>query len=88
MGDNGAVTTVLAAGLTVLTQTQGPNDFGLKAGPGAFWMFVALAAALVLLVLSMRKQMRRVDFDETGETDLERMRGASDASRDQRPAGE
>jgi hypothetical protein len=70
------VTTALAAGLTVLTQTQEQQDFGLKAGPGAFWMFLALAGALVLLVLSMRKQMRRVDFDEQGETDVERMRGS------------
>jgi hypothetical protein len=87
VGHNDPVTTALAAGLTVLTQTQEPEDFGLKAGSGAFWMFVALAAALVLLVLSMRKQMRRVDFDEKGESDAERMRGSGDPRDDDRQTG-
>jgi hypothetical protein len=82
------VTTALAAGLAVLTQTQDQEDFGLKAGPGAFWTFVALGAATVLLVLSMRRQMRKVRFDERGETDLERMQGVdAPADGQDRPAG-
>jgi len=82
------VTTALAAGLAVLTQTQDQEDFGLKAGPGAFWTFVALGAATVLLVLSMRRQMRKVRFDERGETDLERMQGVDGPADGQgRPAG-
>jgi hypothetical protein len=82
------VTTALAAGLAVLTQTQEQEDFGLKAGPGAFWTFVLLGAATVLLVLSMRRQMRKVRFDERGETDLERMHGVDGVPDGQdRPAG-
>lgn len=70
------MTHALTDGMTVLAQTSDPEDFGLKAGPGAFFTLLALGAALVLLVLSMRKQFRRIDFDETAETDEGRMRGA------------
>lgn len=76
---------VLAAGLAVLLQAQ-DEDFGLRAGPGAFWTFVVLGAVLVLLLLSMRKQMRRVRFDERGESDQERMQGVEPDGED-RPAG-
>jgi hypothetical protein len=72
----GTMTVAMASGLAVLAQTQDPDDFGLKAGPTAFFMFLALAAALVFLLRSMRKQMRRVDFDESGDSDAERMFGA------------
>jgi hypothetical protein len=81
VSDNGTVSDVLATGLTVLAQTSDPEDFGLKAGAGAFWMFVALGAALVLLVLSMRRQFRRIDFDETAETDEDRMAQRDEARR-------
>ncbi len=76
------MTTVLTNGLTVLAQTGDPEDFGLKAGPGAFWTFVALGIATVLLVLSMRRQFRRIDFDEQAESDVERMRRGTDAHAD------
>jgi hypothetical protein len=39
-------------------------------------MVVLLGAALVLLLRSMRKQLRRIDFDDTGESDAERMHNA------------
>lgn len=58
------------------THTLGPgteDELGLQAGPYAFFFFVALAVALFFLVRSMRKQMRRVDFNEAGLTDAERM---------------
>ncbi len=76
------MTTVLTSGLTVLAQNGDPEDFGLKAGPGAFWTFVALGVATVLLVLSMRRQFRRIDFDEQAESDRERMRGTTDVHAD------
>ncbi|PSK96082.1 hypothetical protein CLV30_12723 [Haloactinopolyspora alba] len=59
------------------------SDF--NAGPGLFGFLVLafLIVALVLLYRSMRKQMRKVDFDQEGLTDEERMRGQHD-QRDQR----
>lgn len=50
---------------------------GLEAvGPGSwgFWIVVAMGLVLVVLYRSMRKQMRRVDFNADGTTDEERMR--------------
>jgi hypothetical protein len=61
-------------GQSVLAQTS--ESWGLGAGPGAFLMVVLLGAALVLLLRSMRKQLRRIDFDDTGESDAERMHNA------------
>lgn len=55
-----------------------------SAGPGSlgFWVVIALALALFVLYRSMRKQIRRVDFDAEGTTDEERMHGhADDAER-------
>ena len=45
-------------------------------GPGllGFLVIVFLGAALVLLYRSMRKQMRKVDYNDEGITDEERMR--------------
>lgn len=63
--------------ITVAQQVE-DDSFGLQAGPYALFFFLALAAALVFLLFSMRKQMRRVDFDESGATDLERMFGAGE----------
>lgn len=62
--------------LTVLVAQESENDdLGLQAGPYAFFFFLALALSLVFLLFSMRKQMRRVRFDETGSSDAERMSG-------------
>ena len=43
-------------------------------GPGALLMFVLLALALVLLLRSMFRQFRRIDFDESATDDAGRMR--------------
>ncbi|WP_053203467.1 hypothetical protein [Jiangella muralis] len=46
-------------------------------GPGLYGLLVLifLVAALFLLYRSLRKQIRRVDFDPEGVDDVERMRG-------------
>ena len=53
---------------------QRPADEDVTAGPLGFLVFILLAAALVLLYFSLRKQLRRVDFVEKPE----RPRRASD----------
>lgn len=55
---------------------------GTGAGPGllGFLVVIFLLAALFLLYRSMRKQIRRVDFDADGVTDRERMREHRDSS--------
>jgi len=80
MGHNGgmdALVTLLTP-LAVVAQDSNEEGYGLQAGPYAFFFFVALALSLVFLLFSMRKQMRRVRFDEQGTSDDERMLGASD----------
>lgn len=64
--------------LALVAQDSNEEGFGLQAGPYAFFLFVALGLSLVFLLFSMRKQMRRVRFDEHGNTDSERMLGATD----------
>jgi hypothetical protein len=61
----GVVTDVLAA----------TND-GSAIGPGlaGFLIFALLVVAVLFLYRSLRKQLNRIDFDPTGETDAERMR--------------
>jgi hypothetical protein len=51
-------------------------------GPGllGFAIMIFLLTALFLLYRSLRKQIRRVDFDAEGETDEERTRGRRDSS--------
>ena len=44
----------------------------LKPGPWALLVTALLILAVVLLVRSLRTQLRKVDFDETAETDAER----------------
>ena len=51
------------------------EDSGIGPGLYGFLVIVFLILALVLLYRSMRKQIRRVDFDPEGATDAERMRG-------------
>jgi hypothetical protein len=41
-----------------------PNPADVKAGWVAFGVFIALAVAVVLLWLSFRRQLRKIDFDE------------------------
>ncbi|NED95266.1 hypothetical protein G1H11_08050 [Phytoactinopolyspora alkaliphila] len=54
---------------------DGRDDGGLSisAGSVGFWIVVALILVLVVLYRSMRKQIRRIDFDEDATTDQERM---------------
>ncbi|MGH8776356.1 MAG: hypothetical protein ACRDWI_14730 [Jiangellaceae bacterium] len=50
------------------------DDAGIGPGPLGFLVFVGLLAAVFFLYRSMRKQMRRIDFDAEGQSDTERMR--------------
>ncbi|TDE09110.1 hypothetical protein [Jiangella asiatica] len=51
-------------------------------GPGllGFLVVIFLLVALLVLYRSMRKQIRKVDFDDEGLTDAERMRGHREPS--------
>ncbi len=69
--------------VVILTQTPDPEIDSFQAGPFAFWTFVILGVVTVVLILSMRKQFRRIDFDENGATDAERRDGVGTPS----PAG-
>lgn len=62
----GSVTDVLAS-----------TTDGSGMGPGLTGLLVLafLALAVVLLYRSLRKQLKRIDFDPEGRTDAERMRG-------------
>lgn len=51
------------------------EDSGVGPGLYGFLVLVFLIVALVVLYRSMRKQIRRVDFDPDGVTDTERMHG-------------
>lgn len=63
-------------------------------GPGSlgFWIVIALIVVLFFLYRSMRKQIRRVDFDPDAATDAERIashrepgaRDAEDSATDRR----
>lgn len=46
-----------------------PGDNPNHVGPGAvaFWIVIALGVGLFLLVTSMGRQMRRIDFDDSSE---------------------
>jgi hypothetical protein len=52
--------------LTVLVPLAAkvPDPADVKQGWIGFVVFIALAAAVVLLYLSLRKQLRKVDFEE------------------------
>lgn len=54
----------------VLASQEGPEPADVKAGWLGFGVFLALAAAVALLGVSLRKHLRRVDFEE--EPDRER----------------
>lgn len=53
------------------------DESGFWSGPGlvGFLILAGLALAVVLLYRSLRKQLKRIDFDPDGLTDEERMRG-------------
>jgi hypothetical protein len=50
--------------LVPLVVDKPPNPADVKAGWVAFGVFIALAVAVVLLWLSFRKQLKKIDFDE------------------------
>ncbi|HET6729594.1 MAG TPA: hypothetical protein VFG96_09250 [Jiangellaceae bacterium] len=58
----------------------------VPAGPGllGFLVVVALGLALVFLYRSLRKQLRRIDFDADATSDVDRMRpdGSADGDPD------
>ncbi|PZF81383.1 hypothetical protein [Jiangella anatolica] len=51
------------------------DDSGIGPGLYGFLVLIFLIVALVVLYRSMRKQIRKVDFDPDGVSDDERMRG-------------
>lgn len=59
--------TTLSLGLLTLVEGPAPED--VKAGWLGFSVFLALVAALVLLGFSLRKHLRRVDFEEPERAD-------------------
>ena len=44
--------------------TEGPDPEDVKPGWLGFGVFIALAVAVALLWFSMRKQLRKIDFEE------------------------
>lgn len=58
-----------------LTAESEAENSGIGPGLYGFLVVVFLVLALVLLYRSMRKQIRKVDFDPEGASDTERMHG-------------
>jgi hypothetical protein len=65
---------ILRAVALTAAESEAENS---EIGPGlyGFLVVVFLVLALVVLYRSMRKQIRKVDFDPEGTTDTERMQG-------------
>jgi hypothetical protein len=61
--------------LLVPLAVKGPDPADVKPGWLGFVMFLALAVATVLLWLSFRKQLKKIDFEE--EPDRPRTKPAS-----------
>lgn len=57
---------ILATILPMAGQVPAPED--VKAGWVAFGIFLALAAAVVFLAFSLRKHLKKVDFEETDDS--------------------
>ncbi|WP_129670139.1 hypothetical protein [Phytoactinopolyspora endophytica] len=66
---------ITALGMFRDGRTDDDGGFSISAGSFGFWIVIALLLALFVLYRSMRRQLRRIDFDESGSTDEERMRG-------------
>jgi hypothetical protein len=60
----------------VVLATQGPNPKDVVAGWTAFAIFIGLCVAVLLLWLSFRKQLKKIDFEE--EPDEPRSKGDGD----------
>jgi hypothetical protein len=50
------------------------DDSGIGPGLLGFLVLLALCGALFVLYRSLRRQLKRIDFDPQGRTDAERMR--------------
>jgi hypothetical protein len=48
----------------VLLATKGPDPDDVTAGWAGFLVFIGLAIAVVVLWLSFRKQLKKIDFEE------------------------
>ncbi|MET0641843.1 MAG: hypothetical protein ABWZ36_05035, partial [Jiangellaceae bacterium] len=61
-----------------------PADSAIGPGLLGFLVVVALGLALVFLYRSLRKQLRRIDFDADATSDVDRMRpnGSADGNPD------
>jgi hypothetical protein len=61
-----------------------PADSAIGPGLLGFLVVVALGLALVFLYRSLRKQLRRIDFDADATSDVDRMRpdGSADGDPD------
>jgi hypothetical protein len=61
-----------------------PADSAIGPGLLGFLIVVALGLALVFLYRSLRKQLRRIDFDADATSDVDRMRpdGSADGDPD------
>jgi hypothetical protein len=59
-----------------------PADSAVGPGLLGFLVVVALGLALVFLYRSLRKQLRRIDFDADATSDVDRMRADGSADGD------
>jgi hypothetical protein len=59
-----------------------PADSAIGPGLLGFLVVVALGLALVFLYRSLRKQLRRIDFDADATSDVDRMRADGSADGD------
>jgi hypothetical protein len=60
--------------IEVLAATTDESGFAFGPGLIGFVVLAGLALAVIVLYLSLRKQLKRIDFDPEGRTDAERMR--------------
>lgn len=85
---------LLTAASPAPTTLGNPGDNPNHVGPGAvaFWIVIALGVGLFLLVKSMGRQMKRIDFDDgsgtldSGAGSQDAQPGASDRRRSGSPA--
>ncbi|MGH8828121.1 MAG: hypothetical protein ACRDVZ_11125 [Jiangellaceae bacterium] len=63
---------------SVVLAAQDADQSAIGPGSLGFWVLIGLLVTLFVLYRSMRKQVKRVDFDDTATTDEGRMRGHRD----------
>ncbi len=61
------LSTMTALWATIALAEQAPDPADVKPGWLGFGVFLLLAAAVVVLWFSFRKQLRKVDFEEKGQ---------------------